>query len=147
LEKIVKKLNEIMLLVRLNPIHPAPFFGIYSYEEEPLGDALILEKLQKCNGDFGTYAIQCLSIGTSQFVRYWQFPPVGHARRFSHWHCYKVDGIAQAYFVHNVVGHLFPESVLANSELWYPINGKESSLVACKPRNAGEEPQSCCTDS
>ena len=134
LEGIVAKLDATARLLRAQPKHPPPFFGIYSYEEEPLECDLLLNTLQKVNGNFGHYEINCISIGKRQFVRFWRFSPEGPARDYSHWHCYELDGIAQAYFVHNVVDHLFPGSVLLNNPLWYPVDGKESRLIASKPK-------------
>jgi hypothetical protein len=134
LKEVLAKLDTTARLLRRQPKTPRPFFGIYSYEDAPLECGLLLTTLQEVNGGIGNYEIHCVSIGTNQFVRFWEFPPVGAAREYSHWHCYDLDGIAQAYFVHNVVDHLFPQSVVLNNQLWYPIDGKESRLVGSAPK-------------
>jgi hypothetical protein len=139
LKAVIAKLDKTARLLRHQPKVPAPFFGIYSYEEEPLNCDRLLSALQESNGEFGNYEINCVSIGTRQFVRFWEFPPAGPRQQYSRWHCYDLDGIAQAYFVHNVIDHLFPQSVVLNNEIWYPIDGKESRLVASKPKMAGNE--------
>ena len=134
LKEVVKKVDATARLLRCQPKHPFPFFGIYSYEEAPLDSDLLLNTLQEINGGVGNYEIHCISIGTRQFVRFWEFPPEGPAQFYSQWHCYDLDGIAQAYFVHNVIDHLFPQSVVMNNQMWYPVDGKESHLVAAKAK-------------
>jgi hypothetical protein len=134
LREVIAKLDATARLLRRQPKSPPPFFGVYSYEEEPLDCNFLLGTLREVNGGFGNYAIHCMSIGTRQFVRFWEFPPGGPAHDYSQWHCYDLDGIAQAYFVHNVIDHLFPQSVVLNNQLWYPIDGKESLLVATVPK-------------
>lgn len=46
---------------------------------------------------------------------------------------------AQAYFVHNDIDHLFPQSVVLNNGLWYPVDGKESRLIGTKPKKPAAE--------
>lgn len=130
LEEVLAKVDATARLLRRPPKEPAPFFGVFSYEDEPLDPALLLQTLRRVNGGFGNYPIHCISIGLRQFVRFWEFPPTGNRRAYSRWHCYDLDEIAQAYFVHNVVDHLFPASVVLNNSIWYPVDGKESRLVA-----------------
>ena len=134
----VSKLDEIATLMRLKPRDPAPFFGLFAYEGPSLNDAALLSALKEHNGRFGSYVINFVSIGIRQFVRFWQFPPNGPARRYSCWHSYDLDGLAQAYFIHNIIDYLFPESVVSNNALWFPFTGKESALEATLPRDAAE---------
>jgi hypothetical protein len=37
--------------------------------------------------------------------------------------------MSAGYFIHNVVEAICPDSVLPNSELWFPIDSKERSLT------------------
>jgi hypothetical protein len=132
--RAVIEVNTTARLLRRQPKHPEPFFGIYSFEEHQLAPDLLLNTLHEVNAGPRAYDIHCVSLGVRQFVRYWPFSPDGKKEVYRYWHCYDLDGIAQAYFVHNVIDHLFPSAVVGNNNLWYPVDGKESRLIMIRPK-------------
>jgi hypothetical protein len=129
-KEFLAKLNSSADLLRTQSRHPAPFIGLFSYEEEKIDVKYLLETLREVNGRLGNYEINCLSLGPRLFVRFWRFPPIEPKRHYNKWHAYDLVNIAPGYFIHNVLDHLFPESVLRNQEVWYPVDGKESKLIA-----------------
>lgn len=130
LPEVLTKIDTLARLLHKTPGHPSPFFGLFSYEEHPFDPEYLLGTLKETNGGIGNYEINCISIGLRQFVRFWPFHPRGETKRaYDHWHCYELENIGQAYFVHNVIDHLFPDQVRSNNNLWYPIDGKENSQV------------------
>lgn len=129
LRPILEKLDETARFLRKQPKHPKPFIGLFSFEDEPINSQTLLRTLRDVNGGFGNYEIQCIALGQYQFVRFWDFSPSAGRRRYKKWHAYDLDGNAPGYFVHNVIEHLFPNSVLANNSVWYPAEGKELRKV------------------
>lgn len=130
LRDIFVKLDNVGKLLRKIPRHPKPFLGIFSFEDEAIDPNSLLRTLKEVNGDFGNYEIQSIALGQSQFVKFWEFPPSGPKRKYSKWHAYNLDKTAPGYFLHNVIEHIFPESVMSNNGIWYPPEGKEFKKVA-----------------
>lgn len=127
---IIEKLHNISELFRKRARWPKPFIGLFSFEDEPMPPEHFLDLLKEINGSFGSFEIQCAALGTSQFIRFWERPPAGPRRSYHKWHFYELDGTAPGYFIHNVVESLFPNSVFANNNLWYPEEGKEPKKIA-----------------
>ena len=138
LKECLSKLNGNVQLVTSTPSNYAPmFFGLFAYEGLGLKPDFLLRTLKDVNGGRNGCVINCVCIGDKQFVRYWQHPPMPPRRDYAHWHCYKLDNVAQAYFVHNVIDHLFPNPVFSNNSLWYPEEGKETYVVGKISRRLG----------
>jgi hypothetical protein len=127
---IIKKLDSNAQLLRKQPRHSKPFIGLFSFEDEPIDIEFFLSSLREINGSFGNYEIQCIALGRSQFIRFWEFPPTGERRIYSKWHAYQLERVAPGYFIHNVIEGIFPKSIKANRGLWYPQGGKEPHKVA-----------------
>lgn len=107
-----------------------PFIGLFSYDLGRLNDRnYLLEKIQESSSDFSSNGIHAASIGRDLFIRYWSTNPLNPKRPYDKWHLYRIGNKAQAYFIHNIIEYLFPESVLKNNEIWYPSEGKESYKI------------------
>lgn len=118
------------------------FFGVFFYEADdtlpefsedapPLdieglkpAAAEVLGFIKQASKTLSRRIINCVSIGDSFFTRYWIQDPNGN-QLVERWHAYDLKRIAPAYFIHNVIEHLCPESVLNNNAVWYPEHGKE----------------------
>jgi len=137
LKEVIQKITRVGGILERKAKHPYPFFGIFSYEEEPLDGQFLLNTIKEVNSERGLYyEIKCISLGMRQFVRFWEFPPTGIKRLHRRWHCYDLDRIAQAYFVHNVIEHLFPDSIERNNSIWYPVDGKKSQEISSIAKDA-----------
>jgi hypothetical protein len=134
---IIHKLHNIAELFRKRARWPKPFIGLFSFEDEPMPPRHFLDLLKEINGSFGSFEIQCAALGKSQFVRFWEFPPTGPRRSYSKWHFYELHGTAPGYFIHDVVESLFPNSVFANNDLWYPADSKELNKIAEVEKDSG----------
>lgn len=114
------------------------FFGIYYYEINPsldnlleeAGAAEILTRLTAATRHNENRIINCVAIKESFFIRYWRQNPSAPEEAIRRWHAYKINSKSPAYFVHNVVEHMCPESVLANNYLWFLPEGKEQGKLA-----------------
>ncbi|GBE33489.1 hypothetical protein BMS3Bbin05_02430 [bacterium BMS3Bbin05] len=109
------------------------FYGVFSYEKPGFAAHRVLNIIQECVGGNTRRVINSASFGKDYFVRYWPSPPnslftQGHYM----WHAYHLKNKAPAYFIHNVIDHLFPEWTGENNDVWYPETGKESHKVAEK---------------
>ncbi|TYP93530.1 hypothetical protein LX73_1236 [Fodinibius salinus] len=106
------------------------FLGLFSYEVGRLPDEnYLLQKLQMNSKHFSSIGVNSASIGRDLFIRYWETKPLEPQKPHEKWHLYQLRNKAQAYFIHNVIEFLFPESVLRNNEVWYPKRGKESYKI------------------
>src|SRR6185369_1083865 len=111
------------------------FFGVFIYHADfdnataPTVADEVLEKLYIATRGQSRRVINSASIGESFFIRYWFMAPEGN-RGVERWHAYKLKSKAPAYFLHNVIEHLCPESVLNNNAVWYPESGKEDSKIS-----------------
>jgi hypothetical protein len=129
LEETLVKIAHIAQLTSPNPA----FIGLFAYEGH-LDPELVLSTLQKSANQDGRRIINCVSIGESDFVRYWEHDPDCRSRRlYRQWHAYNLQLKAPAYFLINVVGHLCPHSVGVYDKLWFPSEGKEPFKVGEKP--------------
>jgi hypothetical protein len=134
LREVFGKIDATGRLLKRQPKYPAPFFGVYSYEEEDLDAVQVLAALQEVNRGDASHDIHCVSVGTRQFVRFWRYKPDAPSIFYAKWHSYALEGTAQAYFVHNVIDHLFPTAVVQNRALWYPDDDKESRIKAIREK-------------
>ncbi|MFZ5994664.1 MAG: DUF6602 domain-containing protein [Thermodesulfobacteriota bacterium] len=132
LRKAINTVSEIAVLV--NPAGSYgknQFYGLFSYEEADFTTDTVLDIIQECVGGQPIRVINCASFGKDIFVRYWPGPPdspfnSGHYK----WHAYRLENKAPAYFIHNVIDHLYPEWAGQNNEVWYPETGKENYIIA-----------------
>lgn len=105
--------------------HNPRFFGFFSYDGD-IDNELALFKLQNSANQNMRRLINCVSIGESLFIRFWNFNPKAKSRfSYERWHSYSLEGKAPAYFILNVVEHLCPLSLWNVDELWFPKQGKE----------------------
>jgi hypothetical protein len=131
LEEAVGKLSDIAQLT--SPNATPNFLGLFVYEGH-LEPDIILTALQGSANQDGRRVINCISIGESDFARYWEHDPEGRSRRlYRYWHAYNLQAKAPGYFLMNVVGHLCRNSVAVYDSLWFPSEGKEPFKVGEKP--------------
>lgn len=131
LTQAINKLSDIAEFV--NPISTygkKQFIGLFSYETPNLNILKSLDKLQLCVNGQSQRIINCISFGESYFIRYWPDPP--NVQNHNMWYAYKLPQKAPAYFIHNVIDHLYPEWASKNNEVLYPSVGKESCKIGEK---------------
>ena len=129
LKKVLIKLNEIVKLLGRQKTIARPFYGLFSYENTKISSNFILNGIREVFRGFGATPIHILSFGESMFIRYWERDPNNSRRQIQKWHAYSLAGKAPAYFLHNAIAFACQQSVQENSELWFPIEGKEVCLI------------------
>ena len=120
IEDDLEKLSRIVRVLK----KPSRFYGYFCYEGNPQSEA-VLSKLKEATNRAGGI-INALSIGKSFLIRYWRFhPPSTGGQPYNRWHAYRLENMAPAYFIFNVVEHLCPNSIPGFDKLWFPVEGKE----------------------
>jgi len=110
-----------------------PFVGLFSFDYEGEDFEPLLEHLKTAAAGSERKLTNCISLGTSLFMKYWYSAPERPNFQASIFRAYKLENMAPAYFVHNVIEALSPHSVLDNNEIWYPSQGKEASTLGQIP--------------
>lgn len=124
LENSLRKLAADIKLVRLHPNIRA-FAAFFSFEADNASGQALLDILARVVTDWNQ-RLDFASIGDSKFLKYWESDPRGVDRRmYESWHSYNLPSQAAGYFVHNAIDAISPESVFSNSEVWFPVGGKE----------------------
>jgi len=129
LKESLDKLSSVAEIIHQG-FQPNKFFGLFVYEgiiNEPDMPLLLLKEAVHSKD---RRTINCISIGGKYFVRFWSCDPANRQRLVNRWHAYGIDNKAPAYFIHNVIEHLCPQSVLQFNYLWFPESGKEIHRVS-----------------
>lgn len=135
IDDAIQKLDAISRHLRKRCLHSPPFIGLFAYEPTSTPYQDVLGALKRGNPHSSSYPITAACFGDQQFYRYWQFSPeISPRREYDAWHAYDVPEMAQGYFVHNLVEHLFPSSFERAAEMWYPFSGKETRKVGSMMR-------------
>ena len=100
--------------------------GLFSFENDGVGHEALLQYLHESAKGSLRRLTHCVALGTSLFARYWYCPPEQPRRPADIFRAYNLEGMAPAYFIHNVVEALCERSVLDNNDIWYPAQGKEA---------------------
>ena len=125
IQKALTKLANTAELVSHTIRYTPTFFGLFAYDGDPDVHGT-LEDLQAAVKKNEWRVINCLSIGSSFFVRFWpHHPSVDRKKLYKRWHSYDLHSKASAYFIFNAVEHLCPGAVIGIDELWFPKEGKE----------------------
>ena len=102
-----------------------PFVGLFSFDHDGENFQPFLQHLKVAAAGTERRYTNCVSLGTSLFIRYWYNTPEPPHRQVQIFRAYKLENMAPAYFVHNVIEALCEHSVLDNNDIWYPSQGKE----------------------
>lgn len=107
--------------------------GLFAYENDGLTSDSALRGLREAAQGASKRVVELSSVGSDFFTRWWHLEPrqePGRGRRpADRWHTYHLESMAPAYFIHNVVEFLNPESVEQNQGIWFPLDGKEAYKV------------------
>ena len=106
------------------------FYGLFAYENRTRDVLRVLQSVHDAVHGDGGRIVDCVCLGEGLLVRYWTLDPFEGKRQYDKWRAYDLPEEAQGYFLHNVVEGVSPQSVSANSSLWYPEQGKEARFVA-----------------
>jgi hypothetical protein len=118
-----KVCTDIGVIRRLSP--GRAFAGLFAFEAGIAGG--VQRMLAETSAAAATWneRLDFGVCGESAFIRYWDLEP-RHGRRFHRrWHGYDLPGMAAAYFIHNVIEAVSPQSVSTNSAMWFPPGGKD----------------------
>jgi hypothetical protein len=133
LEETLLKLSANAELCRMH-FGQRIMFSIFSYEASNIAAMDVLGILQQVANGKQARRIDCISLGTDLFFRYWRMDPLRRTRRpYDRWHAYQLPRLALGYFIHNLIERMDPESINLNNDMWYPRQGKEPFLVAEMP--------------
>ncbi len=103
-----------------------PFAGLFSFEHDGEDFQTLLNDIKNAAAGSHHRVVSWVSLGTSLFARFWWAAPERPNRQADIVRAYKLQDLAPAYFVHNVIEALCHESVRENNHIWYPTQGKES---------------------
>jgi hypothetical protein len=138
-EECAVKLAKIGKQCRMNG-EAMPWLGIFSYEGTLRQDAPLLNAVEAAY-DQTEAVINCLAYGKDRFVRFWKkgelergdAPDTANVER---WRAYRLEDLASAYFVGNVVDALSTLSRKNNAFAWYPLSdGKRVHMRAERKLN------------
>ena len=135
LKNAINKISGISQFINPITVHGKnQFFGLFCYEEVPFNKDRILGILQDCVNGQHQRIVNCISFGEHYFIRYWPTQPnsPGQFQGYNKWHAYQLKNKAPAYFIHNVIDHLFPQWASDNNDVWYPEDGKENYKISDK---------------
>lgn len=102
-----------------------PWLGVFSYEAHLQDSTFLLDALQLAHRETGV-AIDCMAYGKNDFVRFWPNGEIEQgdelfASSHAKWRAYRLDHLASAYFVGNVVDALSGLNRENNAFAWYPL--------------------------
>jgi hypothetical protein len=106
-------------------------FGLFSYQADIDGPEALTLVHEGCRQRSGI--VDIMTLGCSDFVKWWPRNPRGGEGHYDRWHSYELQNMSAGYFIANVVESVSPGFVAANNELWFPEAGKEA-------RKTGETP-------
>jgi len=127
LTKIIKKLSSQIKRIRESSGNSGLCWaGLFIYDSGNLTDQDILKSLQEATSKDSNAVINCVSVGRSLFIRFWEH---GHSssspEKEAMWHAYHLRNLSQAYFISNLIYHLSDEFDDVFSEAWFPEKSKE----------------------
>lgn len=128
------KLAEVGKLCRENG-EAVPWLGIFSYEGTLGQDEPLLNAVESAHEQTDV-VINCFAYGKDRFVRFWAKGEIERgdqpgAENAEKWRAYRLDHLASAYFVGNVVDALSSLSRKNNAFAWYPLSdGKRVHMQA-----------------
>lgn len=127
LRGVLQKLSDDIKAIRTYSDNPnSAWAGLFIYNSGNLRDDQVLEMLQEITNDDPLAVINCVSIGESVFLRFWE---TGHETSNIGvdpvWHSYNLNSLSQAYFVSNLVSHLSPNLNDTLSQAWFPVEGSK----------------------
>jgi len=129
LNEVLRKIDKIAKLHRIQPTVTRPFFGLFSYEHSDFDSHFTLQTIRDVFTGSAVTPIHILSFGESKFIRFWEFDPRDQCKLIYRWHAYELRGKAPAYFLHNAIAFTCQQSVDENDELWFPKEGKEPHII------------------
>jgi len=127
LRSVLQKLSDDIKSIRTYSGNPNNVWaGLFIYNSGKLQDDQVLEMLQEITNDDPLAVVNCVSIGESIFLRYWES---GHASsnlgEDPVWHSYNLNSLSQAYFISNLISHLSPNLDDSLSQAWFPVHGSK----------------------
>jgi hypothetical protein len=144
---LTKLSNDIKSIRNNSENSPSCWAGLFIYNTGRLTDRKVLEMLQSVTNGDPMGVINCVAIGRSKFVRFWEH---GHSTsnlgQDPIWHSYNLKTLSHAYFISNLISHLSPDFDDLSTDAWFPITGTKEihrSLYAkLDGKEALEFPQS-----
>jgi hypothetical protein len=104
----------------------SPFVGLFSFDHDGEDFQALLDNIKTAATGSHRRVLNCVSLGTSLFARYWFDVPERPDFQADIVRAYRLQDLAPAYFVHNVIEALCNRSVRENNHIWYPAQGKEA---------------------
>jgi hypothetical protein len=124
-----RKLGENAALARGPGVRRRPVFvGLFAYEASNWNG--MLDRLQDAAEGQRTRIVDHVSVGASQFIKFWTRDPATNQPPYQRWHEYDLNQMAQGYFAHNLVTELTPYDEARRELVWFPEEGKEVNLRA-----------------
>ena len=125
-EQSVRKLCDNLEQIRKHSSNEDECWGgLFIYEDaRRLTDRYVLETLQHATRRRLNRVINCVSVGTDLFVRFW---PHGHPKTSPEaspmWHSYRRYNLPQPYFIGNAIAHITPDISDDDIASWFTMRG------------------------
>lgn len=119
------KLAEVGSMCR-NARRDCPWLGVFSFEASRLLPTPLLDAMEEAFAQTGI-AINCLAYGKDWFVRFWpkdesETGDMLSAASDARWRAYRLQHLASAYFIGNVVDAVSKLDRPTNAFAWYPLS-------------------------
>lgn len=126
LAKAAVKIADDIAFVRRHPNSNA-FAGIFAFEDGGGSPDAHLAAIQEAAPEYDN-RLDFACVGGSRFIKYWHLDPTNGSQFYETWHSYWLSGMAPGYFFHNIIDAISPQSVFRNNDVWFPKEGKETSI-------------------
>ena len=114
--------------------------GLFAYESRQLYGGELLRTIG-ANARRTQCAVNCVSLGTDSFARYWD---VGEGEAHPLWRHYRLQHVAPSYFIGNLVNALSdrgaPHRRGRSGYAWFPIEGGKEQYATYELRRDADEP-------
>lgn len=107
--------------------------GLFIHENQrsSIDHDCVLEAINASAKGSNHRVIDWVAYGNNHFYRFWFYSPEQDRNVcYTKWHSYKLDKLAHAYFISNVIWDLSGEMNKKNQFAWFPLpDGKENSKI------------------
>jgi hypothetical protein len=126
LSRALSKLSDVERMCHQVTKSDSVWTGLFSFNEIALSDNIILGALSDAHAH-SNRVVNCVSVGTNTFVRFWPEGRRVHSRVPGQvWHSYNLHGVAPSYFMGNLVDAISAVNRDTSSFAWFPhLGGKE----------------------
>lgn len=102
--------------------------GLFAYEGRGVTPQGSLKGLRHAAKGSRKRVVDLVSVGDDRFMQWWDCTNGATGKPINLWRSYHVADMAPAYFIHNIVAFICPDSIGNNTDMWFPQKGKETRM-------------------